>query len=485
MTNFKILNNKIIKNVNSLSLLVIFIAFLSSVLLSKYYLDNYDVNVSSGGSTYHKMIKTDSHRYLSHGAEIKEQIKNGINFFETGRDHYTKYLPPRIAALYYSFFDINFSENPKTGQVNTGNHFFYLLFQNLFYFLSITFLYFRTLEILDKKILLFSLLFLCFEPTIFQYHSSFWSESIFFSFQIIILGLMLTKKKSFYLYLIIGLLVGLLSLQRQLAIFYIIPILIYTYFFDKKKLFINFPLIILGFFIIQIFLGVNNFKRSGKFYIMTADSKVEMHRNLVVKVMTKKLKVSNKEFEEFEGKKSLEWIIKNDMKTSLDYDKIKIGNAFTFYRDLLSESDKVIFDGFIRKRTFTYIYQNPIDFFKFSFNSAIHLPLLNPFHIYSENHFKSSEIYYLSEKHNQLIPIRVVYSVLIYFFIVFGLIHFFSKKDYKTLFYLIISFLYFYATVFWHGNTRYFLPSYIYLSIFFGAGLNYITFKIRAYLKKK
>ena len=467
------------KSINSLSILIIFFAFLSSVFLSKYNLDNYDVNISTGDGIYHKMIKTDPYRYLSHGAEIKEQIENGTNFFQTGRDHYTKYLPPRIAALYYYIFDINFSNNPKTAQVNTGNHFFYLLFQNLFYFFSITFLYFKISKIFDKKILLFSILFLCFDPTIFQYHGAFWSESIFFSLQILILALIFMKNKSFYIYLIIGLLIGILSLQRQLAIFYIIPVLIYTFIFDKKKLFINFPLIIFGFFIIQIFLGLNNYSRSGKFYIMTADTKVEMHRIIVLKVMSKKLNISHKEFHELEGKASLDWIIKNNMEINLDDDELKKSIGFMNYRNQLSESDKVTFDGFIRKRTFKYVFQNPIDFFKFAFNSAIHVPLLNPFHIYSHHNFKSGEIYYLTNRHDELIPIRIIYSLLIYFFVMFGFIYFLKKKDYKTLFYLTISFLYFYATIFWNGNTRYFLPSYIYLSFFFGAGLNYITSKIR------
>ena len=47
------------------------------------------------------------------------------------------------------------------------------------------------------------------------------------------------------------------------------------------------------------FLGIYNFYRSGKFYIMTADTKVEMHRNMVVKVMSKKLNITSDEFKEF------------------------------------------------------------------------------------------------------------------------------------------------------------------------------------------
>ena len=44
----------------------------------------------------------------------------------------------------------------------------------------------------------------------------------------------------------------------------------------------------------------------------------------------------------------------------------------------------------------------------------------------------------------------------------------------KLTFFLLISFLYFYATIFWHGNTRYYLPCLIYISFLFGIGLHYI-----------
>ena len=64
--------------------------------------------------------------------------------------------------------------------------------------------------------------------------------------------------------------------------------------------------------------------------------------------------------------------------------------------------------------------------------------------------------------------------MIIYFIVGFGLLYLFKKKEYEKLFFLLISALYFYATIFWHGNTRYFVPCVIYLSFLFGAGLNYI-----------
>ena len=57
------------------------------------------------------MIKYDSYRYLSHGAEIKRDLERNKNFFETGREHFSKYLPPRLAAAYYYFFDIDLFNN--------------------------------------------------------------------------------------------------------------------------------------------------------------------------------------------------------------------------------------------------------------------------------------------------------------------------------------------------------------------------------------
>ena len=122
-----------IKN-NKITLLVIFFGFIFSILFSINNLNKYDKNINSNGSFYHQMIKADPYRYLSHGAEIKNQLKNGINFFKTGREHYTKYLPPRIAAAYYYLFDINLFNNFEEKKINTGIHFPYLVFQCFFYF---------------------------------------------------------------------------------------------------------------------------------------------------------------------------------------------------------------------------------------------------------------------------------------------------------------------------------------------------------------
>ena len=170
--------------------LIIFFALLMSIIVSKYNLINYDRFFQIVmGNTNHIMIKTDAHRYLSHGAEIKKDLEDGKNFFETGREHFTKYLPPRLAAAYYYFFDINLFNNFEDKKINLGVHFPYLLIQCLIYYLSLYFLYSVISKKVDHKICLPIIIFLSLEPTIFQYHGTFWSESIFFSLQLILLTL--------------------------------------------------------------------------------------------------------------------------------------------------------------------------------------------------------------------------------------------------------------------------------------------------------
>ena len=195
--------NNIFEN-KKIVLFVIFIGFFFSVLLSINNLNKYDKNlINEDGNSYHQMIKGDAHRYLSHGNEIKDQLENNLNFFETGREHYTKYLPPRVYALYYHFFNIDLFEDPDHKEVKIGIHLPYLVLQSLLYYFSIILLYLSISKKINQKISFLIILFLSLEPTILQYHSSFWSESLFFSIQILLISLILKKKQtnlSFFFY---------------------------------------------------------------------------------------------------------------------------------------------------------------------------------------------------------------------------------------------------------------------------------------------
>ena len=112
---------------------------------------------------------------------------------------------------------------------------------------------------------------------------------------------------------------------------------------------------------------------------------------------------------------------------------------------------------------------------KFLIDRSLSFSLLNPFHIYSDHKFLSGKFYYKSDLHKKLLPYRVVYSFFIYIICLFGLINLIKMKDKNLLFYVIISSLYFFSILSWHGNNRYFTPVLIYFSIFFGNGIQFIN----------
>ena len=132
---------EIIKKIDFIKILI-FLSLCISLIVSKYYLNNYDKYAEGDEKTqYHIMIKFDAHRYLAHGAEIKKDLNEGKNFFSTGRPHFTKYLLPRLAAAYYYFLDIDLFNNFEEKKINLGIHFPYLIIQCLIYYLSLLFLY--------------------------------------------------------------------------------------------------------------------------------------------------------------------------------------------------------------------------------------------------------------------------------------------------------------------------------------------------------
>ena len=105
--------------------------------------------------------------------------------------------------------------------------------------------------------------------------------------------------------------------------------------------------------------------------------------------------------------------------------------------------------------------------------------------IYSDNNFESGEVYYTTKTHDNLVYYRIPYSFIIYSICILGFVNLLKQKKYNIIALLIVSIIYFYSLVMWHGNTRYFVPNLIYMSIFFGYGASFIKDRLEAKLKKK
>ena len=474
----------ILKNKINKVLVLIFFCFCASIFSIKHNLTNFDklkpllpcsgFSDSPGwecATNYHVMIKNDLHRYHSHGYEIKKDLINGKNYLETGRQNFTKYLPPRIIAAYYYLFNYDLFEASTKKEIKLGIHSKYLFIQCLIYFLSLFYFYNILKKKTSKRVCFFTLIFLGLEPTIFQYHATFWTESIFFSLQILLVGLILNNKNNYINFLTIGFFLGITALHRTHALIYIIPVIIYFLFILEKKNYYKILFTVFSFSLVMSFVGYHNYVRAGNFYIVPNEVKTVFHTYVAPQIIDKK------EFND-QKEEALRWMKNNNI--NIDIKKLRKYeyNRFAFVLCespfLKNEKDKIKVCNYLNDQAIKMLIENPFLTFKYVLKKSVTFPLLNPFHIYSDHRFPSGESYYKSDTWYKVLPYRIIYSLIIYSIVLLGLFKMFRERNIlennKILLITIFSIIFFFSTASWHGNTRYFVPIMIYLSLFFGSG---------------
>ena len=73
--------------------------------------------------------------------------------------------------------------------------------------------------------------------------------------------------------------------------------------------------------------------RSGKFYLLTADTKTAVYHNIIEQIVVKSKNISPKEFKISEGKIALKWLKENEI--DFNEDSVDINNSkypFADYR---------------------------------------------------------------------------------------------------------------------------------------------------------
>ena len=172
--------------------LVIILGFFISLIISNNYLNSYDKTSSKNNS--HLMIKESIVGDWYRAQEIKE--KKDLSWFNS-IDYYKPYLPSRIIYFYYKITgnDI-FDESGRLFTKDKDNKSFILYFQTCLYFFLLLLLTKKLYKLnLDVKLIFIWILFLSLDPTINQFHSSFFNESLFFSLQLLILIFFFKNKK--------------------------------------------------------------------------------------------------------------------------------------------------------------------------------------------------------------------------------------------------------------------------------------------------
>ncbi len=465
--------------------LFILFFFLCSILLSFFYLSKYDTYLLDGYT--HNMLKEETGAHWFRAALILEQIKSGTSFFTAGGEMFTKPLPQRLVVIYSYLTGFEIIENWENLKISLGGKFLFLFTQSLLYYFSILLFYNQIKKFIDQKICLFIILFLCAEPTIFQYHSSFWTESIYFSIQLLILTTLLLQNESNYKYLLLGLLLGLLFIQRSAGIFYIVIILIYLLTNENQNKLKKIFLVLLPYVIICLILGSHNFKRAEIFYVMPTEGKYGMYRYFAKDILREANKTTITKINTSEKQNSLNWI-DNNLKELNSQDYAHLNQPYSIGIAIKNEKYRIKFWSYLNKRAYEILIENPIITIKRVIGGFIHFSVLNPFFVYFDYEFfkdyPSAVIgdFSFSEKHKELILSRLIYSTLIYSICLLGLLELF-KKNLKLTLLLLFSIIYYYIILGWYGKTRLFTPNLIYLSIFFGYGFEKIIKLIKVKTK--
>jgi hypothetical protein len=118
---------------------LIFLGFISSIVLSNYYLVKYDKYGDDGNS--HVMLKDETLRIWHQGAKIVEDVKSGKNFFLSGDIVYTKPLPERLVAIYSLLSGHEIIDEWKPNiKIKLGGKLPFLIIQSLVYYLALVYL---------------------------------------------------------------------------------------------------------------------------------------------------------------------------------------------------------------------------------------------------------------------------------------------------------------------------------------------------------
>lgn len=445
----KILHNKV--------LLIILIGILISISFSFYNIKKFNIDTNNESP----MIKGDIMLIWREAESFKNDIKKNKSILSSGIEYTRTYLPSKLLAIYSIIFDKKLFEDFDKLIVSKDGKIHYLIFQILLYYSCLFYFYKKYKEFFnnEKKSFIILIIF-AFEPTINQWHSSFWTESIFISLQIFFLGLLMSNSRSNIFYFFIGIILGLLFLQKTIAVFLIVPFLIYIFISNFEKKFIKSVSTLLGLFIVLFFLAYSNYIKTGIFYILPLQAKQAHYAYMIPTIYEQ-----NKEIEKIYKLKDEEkkWI--KDENINLD----KFSDKYKFAEYKKQKSLEIMKNN---KMTTMYIY----------FKNTIHHFLLNPvqvyyWHKYNQVEFNSVEFHLTDEKKQWLIP-RLVYSSIIYLIILAGFINILVKRE-KILFYffILICVLYYSTMLGWVGNTRYFMPSFALLPLFISEGLA-LLFKV-------
>ena len=282
------------------------------------------------------------------------------------------------------------------------------------------------------------------EPSINQYQSTILGETIFFALIIFIFAFLIDLSNKNYFYFFYGLLIGTCFLQRSVALFLVFVPIIYIIFIYKKDSILKVLNLMIAFSLILIVLGFINFKRSQIFYFLPTQTIDTPYTYFVGKDL--------KEIENI--------IIENNLDTSI-------------------ESDHIILHKEKRKIAIRKIKEDKLKYIML-FIKNLFIQCFKPLKLGMRVEGKD---YYKSDLHRDWFFYRILYSSFIYFIIVLGFLYSIKNKLLIPNLFALLGLSVFIASG-WVGYTRYWVPSFLCLSLYFSYGFFVLNNFLKNRLKK-
>ena len=464
------------KELNKICLTLIFIGLSYSIFYSIFYTKKFDrFFLNSEGVETHYLIKNDTYHYWNAAELYKTDIQNGKDILKSGGELERNYLYPKIIAVYYLL--IQESIKDENGRLKLNNYKFGIpIFQSLLFYVSLLFLYSKIKSQFDNIIVIYIVLFLSLNPSIIQFHAAYWTESIYFSLLLIFLSFLINLPKKNYKYFLFGIFLGIMYMQRGVTLLLFIPLVFYFFWIYRYAALKKCGLFIFGYFLVLLFIGYENYQKSGFFYFTTF-TQSNAHYNYVSHILNaKKFNIGESESLKLKISEKNNFLIKN--KIDIDTDKL-MGTANV--GDMLKVS-KYERDYFLQSLKSNFVY-----FAKYHLYKSMQGMIIGYDYVtlaYTRD--KSQSLLLLKKNdYKKHIYSQIFYSLVIYGVLLIGTIRIIlskSKKYKNMLFIILLMSAYNIAMLGWMGVGRYLAVNHIFYSILFGFGfeniINFIRFNL-------
>ena len=159
--------------------------------------------------------------------------------------------------------------------------------------------------------------------------------------------------------------------------------------------------------------------------------------------------------------------------------KNNLDNRENKIKDEQLEKNRIQIMKFKKSYTVKLMLNNPLTSLKIITWKALQTGILNPAYIfhyhYYEQDIQKKPPWYLEKSYiNFWMPINIFYSLVIYLVVILGFVSSIKYLDLKYNLFLFFSAIYMFVMLSWVGNSRYFSPSLISLSVYFGCGINFL-----------